>query len=418
MPATTLYGVDLLVELAIARSADEGLWGHGLWDVARWGDAETPTGDWIDVTCDVLDGVRLTAGSNTSDGVTRRWESASASFTLDGAAYDPWSGPYQEVLGDRTPVRISYRVTGETAWARAFTGFVATRGYNWRPGDLEADVACVDGTSVLVASDGVERPPAGAGETAAARVRRIADAALWAEGYDITPGGTPLQATTLDDPAWDELLAVADTDLALLWVRRDGRLAYVPRGRVLITAPWGVIAVCDTPDQIPAMTLGLTQPSVTRNRVGIARRTDPTVPGDTPVVAVLEDRESIARFQAHDYKQTDLWNVADTWSAVVAQATLGAGAWPSRAPGELLLDTDTDDIRVPLTLLGVEPSMSMDVVDLAGNTWREAVVGWDVEVGYENANGVLHVEDVTRWAYAARWGSGKWGVDRWGLGSV
>lgn len=419
MTATTTYGVDLLVELAIARPADAGRWGSGLWDVATWGDTDTPTGDWIDVTCDVLDPLRLTAGSNTDDGVTRRWESASASFVLHGAQWDPWTGPYAEVLGDRTPARVSYRRTGDAAWLAAFTGFIATRGYNWRPGDLEADVACVDGTSVLVASDVPPRAPVGAGESAAARVERIAAAALWPGGLDVTAGGTPLQATTLDDPAWSELLAVADTDLALMWVKRDGVLAYRPRGRVLIPpAASARIAVCESPGDIPAMTLGLTQPSVTRNRVGIARRADPTVPGDAPVVATLQDQGSITRFQSHDYLRTDLWHRDDTWSPVVAQAVMGTGAWPSRAPGELLLDADVADVRVPVLLLSVEPSQTYDVVDLAGTVWREAVVGWDVELGFDQCSGVLHMEDVTRWTYAAHWGTGKWGVDLWGIGSV
>jgi hypothetical protein len=418
MPATTSYDVDLLVELAIARPADAGLWGHGLWDVACWGDSDTPTGDWIDVTCDVLDSLRLTAGSNTSDGVTRRWESASASFVLAGAQWDPWNGPYTEVLGDRTPVRVSWRPTGSGPWGRAFTGFIATRGYNWRPGDVEADVACVDGTSILVASDALAQAPAGAGELASARVRRIAETALWPGGYDIAAGGTALQATTLDDPAWDELLAVADTDLAIMWVRRDGRLGYLPRGRVTPPAPWVTIAVCEDPGEVGAMTLGLAQPSVTRNRVAIARRADPTVAGDTPVPAQLEDRESIARYQAHDYKRTDLWNVADSWSAIVAQAVMGAGAWPSPAPGELLLDSDVDDPLIAWVLLGVEPNLSVDVVDLDGTVWREAVVGWDVQVTHDNLSGVLHVEDVTRWTAVGKWGTAVWGVSRWGIGGI
>ena len=61
---------------------------------------------------------------------------------------------------------------------------------------------------------------------------RVANAALWAGGYDVTAGGTVLQGTTLDAGAWTELLEVADTDLALLWVTRAGVLAYRPRGRV------------------------------------------------------------------------------------------------------------------------------------------------------------------------------------------
>jgi hypothetical protein len=621
MPATTAYGVDLLVELAVGRAADAGLWGAGAWGRARWAESDTDLGDWLDVSCDLLDELRMTAGSNTSDGVTRRWESATASFKLLGPQWDPWNGPHARIIGDRTPTRISWRpayvpftdrvnlftnpqavtidatsepvsfdghaglniltgsdgstmgargaakwtatgtanqrmillyqlaryvqytvrfdirtsyttggasggavavyarptassstgqvllattvdltanrtrtleftftvtntptatagivlvrqggavvgevteitrVTFEAAptspaffdgstpdtphvtyawtgapdassssavgapvqpWVPAFTGFVATRGYSWDPDEQEAAVACVDGTSVLVASDGLAQAPQGAGETAAARVARIAASALWPAALDVTPGGTPLQATTLDDPAWDELLAVADTDLALLWVNRAGALSYRPRGWVgQGTTLAGRLVVCEAgPDDVGVMTMGRHQPSVTRNRVAIARRVDETIPGDAPVPAQLEDRQSIARYQAHDFKRTDLLHRDDAWSATIAQAVLGAGAWPSPAPGELLLDTITEDPRVGPVLLTLEPDMTFDVVDDAGSTWRQAIVGWDVQLTHDGAEGVLHVEDVTRWTSAAHWGTARWGIDRWGIGGI
>jgi hypothetical protein len=632
MPATTTYGVDLLVELAIGRASDAGRWGQSDWAQSRWGRTDTALGDWVDVTCDVLDDVRLTAGSNTSDGVTRRWESASAAFTLDGSQWDPWNGPHADVIGDRVPVRIAWRPTppdvpvvvprtnmttnpsfetstagwitnnalttrvadhavsgafaarvqatsttasadlrltgggassfpagivpggtytvsatidtpvphttfntasgsrqrrimflvstngasfvenfgpqgtntvgpqrishtftvpagatgahvavgcagsatdpafvtyvdavliepvaalgpyfdGSTPdtstvdyawtgpahaststatpvaapapapWTPAFTGYVATRGYAWNPGEQQAGVACVDGTSVLVASDRVPSPPAGAGETAAARVLRVAAAALWPAAVDVIAGGTALQATTLDATAWDELLQVADTDLALLWINRAGALAFRPRGRVgqgVVLA--GRLVVCpDGPDDVQVMTLGRNQPSVTRNRIEIARRKDEARPGDEPAVARLEDRQSIARYQSHDFKRTDLWHVEDGWSHTVAQAVLGAGAWPSPAPGELALDTISGDERVPALLLSVEPDMAFDVVDDGGRTYRQAVVGWDMAVRNDGIEAVLHVEDVTRWSNVGHWGTAHWGTDRWGIGGI
>jgi hypothetical protein len=610
MPAATLYGVELAVELAIGRASDAARWGQSTWGQSRWGHTDTVQGDWVDVTCDVLDDLRLTAGSNTSDGVTRRWESASAAFTLDGSQWDPWNGPHANVIGDRAPVRIRWRYppdppvavqrtnlatnpnmekdltgwtqaggavitrdttehhggaasmkvvtttsanqgmaqstatpvtpgnpytasvwvkgvvgallrltvrmstatggnsdslvnfTGTGAWQRVsftrvpdasrvsmtiqvrnqgsaahtfyvddvliepvetlgeyfdgntpdtadqdyawtglanaststqssvrhhfgewtptFTGYIATRGYAWNPAEQQAGVQCVDGTSVLVASDRIPSPVAGAGESAAARVQRIAAAALWPGALDVTAGGTPLQGTTLDAPAWEELLAVADTDLALLWVDRAGALAYRPRGRVGQGVELaGRLVVCPAgPDDVQVMTLGRNQPSVTRNRVDIARRKDETIPGDEPLVARLEDRQSIARYQAHDFKRTDLWHVDDAWSTTVAQAVLTTGAYPSPAPGELALDTVTGDDRIPALLLSVEPDMVFDVVDDGGRTYTQAVVGWDMAVSYDGIEAVLHVEDVTRWTDAAHWGTAHWGVDRWGIGGI
>lgn len=420
MPAATTYGVELLVELGIGRAADAGRWGQSDWGQSRWGTTDTTEGDWLDVTCDVLDDVRLTAGSNTDDGVTRRWESASAAFTLDGDQWDPWNGPHADVIGDRTPARICWRDPGAPAWTPAFTGYIATRGYAWNPDTRQAAVACVDGTSVLVASDQAPRPVVGAGESAAARVSRIATAALWPGGVDVTAGGTPVQGTTLDTPAWQELLEVADTDLALLWITRAGKLAYRPRGRVgQGVRLGGRLVVCPAgPDDVQVMTLGRNQPSVTRNRVDIARRVNDAVPGDTPVVAHLEDRQSIARYQGHDFKRTDLWHTADGWSTTVAQAVLGAGAYPSPAPGELLLDTVTGDDRVPVLLLTIEPDVVFDVVDDGGRTYVQAVVGWDMAVRHDGIEAVLHVEDVTRWVDVGKWGTGQWGMDRWGIGGI
>jgi hypothetical protein len=390
----------------------------------------------VDVTCDVLDGLRLSAGANTGDGVTSRWESASAAFTLDGAQWDPWNGPHVGIVGDRTPVRVSWRAPAATVgllegfgvpttydvagWSPAFTGFIATRGYSWDPAVGQAQVACVDGTSVLVSSDRQEQEPQGGGESASARVTRLAGAALWPGGFDVTAGGTPVKATTMGKPVWTEMLEVADTDLALLWVNRAGVLAFRPRGRVGQGVRLsGRLVVCEeTSSDVAVMTMGAPQPSVTRNRVIIARDKDDTIPGDTPAVVQVEDRESIARYQAHDFKSTNLWHTADAWSATLAQAVLGAGAWPSPAPGQVLLDTATGDPLVPVLLLSLEPDMTFDVVDDAGTTYRQAVVGWDVEVRNDELEGLLRLEDVSRWAFAGKWGTAIWGVSRWGLGGV
>lgn len=417
MPATTTYGVDLLVELAIGQAADAATWGTGKWGTGRWGSTDTTVGDWVDVTCDVVGDVSLSAGSNTDDGVTRRWESASAAFVLDGPSFDPWNGPWRNALGDRTPVRVSWRTTGAPAWSRAFTGFVATRGYSWDPEAQEGHLAAVDGTSILVASAAVARPAAGAGESAAARVARIAAAALWPGGLDVTAGGSTLVATTLEGKAWDELLGVADTDLALLWINRAGLLAYRPRGRIGQGVKLaGRLVVCEAgPNDVGVLTMGAAQPSVSRNRVWVGRR-KPDAAAPDPPVTYTEDRQSVARYQAHDYARTDLWHDTDAWSGVVADAVLAGGAWPSPAPGVAVLDTITGDPRVAALLLALEPDQVFDVVDDAGTVWREAVVGWDVALAYDGAEGRLDLEDVTRWSNPATWGTSKWGIDRWGIG--
>ena len=204
----------------------------------------------------------------------------------------------------------------------------------------------------------------------------------------------------------------------LLWVNRAGVLAYRPRGRVGQGVRLsGRLVVCEqVANDVEVMTMGANQPTASRNRVTVARRKDESVPGDTPVVLTLEDRESIARFQAHDFKRTDLWHTDDAWSTTLAQALVVGGAWPSPAPGQALLDSVTGDELVPVILLTLEPDMTFDVVDDGGRTYREAVVGWDVQVSYAGIEGVLHLEDVTRWTSLGHWGTAIWGTSLWGIG--
>ena len=121
----------------------------------------------------------MTAGSNTGDGVTLRWESASAAFTLDGPQWGPLERSARRDPGDRTPVRISWRATAaalleelERFGIRAAPGWDAGGLHQVRrhprvqlrdPGAVQGKVQCVDGTSVLGSSDRVASPVQGGG---------------------------------------------------------------------------------------------------------------------------------------------------------------------------------------------------------------------------------------------------------------
>ena len=105
MPAHTAYGYDLELSLGIGRQTGAGAWDSGLWDLAVWAQPDTALGDWVDVTCDVVAPFTLAAGSSEADGITMRWEAASTAFTLDGDQWDPWNGPYADLLGPELPVR-------------------------------------------------------------------------------------------------------------------------------------------------------------------------------------------------------------------------------------------------------------------------------------------------------------------------
>jgi hypothetical protein len=246
-------GVDVEVCLGIAAIDPAGVWDQATWDYNTWTHTDTPLGDWSDVTCDVLAPLTLGAGSSP-DGVVTRWEAATCAFTLAGSDWDPRSGPYTGLLGPALPVRVRWRPTGadDTAWATTFQGQTSDDGFTYDPKSRQAAVSATDGTAILAAFNGPEQSPQGAGETAAQRVARIADEAGWpADRRDITPGGVAVQATTLADAAWTMLLAVADTDLALLWINRAGELAYRPEGKVTPSHTPVAVIGCGVPPAPP-----------------------------------------------------------------------------------------------------------------------------------------------------------------------
>jgi len=85
---------------------------------------------------------------------------------------------------------------------------------------------------------------------------------------------------------------------------------------------------------------------------------------------------------------------------------------------QVLLDSVSGDVLVPALLLTLEPDMTFDVVDDNGTSYRQAVTGWDVEVRNDEIEGLLRLEDVSRWTFVGHWGTAIWGVDRWGIGGI
>src|SRR4029077_7126833 len=106
-----------------------GVWDAGVWNGSVWGQPDTELGDWVDVTCQVAGTFTLTAGTSDREGVGTRWEAATATFTLDGAQWDPWNGPYVGVLGPQLECRWRWRPTGEATWRPLFYGAVTDGGW-------------------------------------------------------------------------------------------------------------------------------------------------------------------------------------------------------------------------------------------------------------------------------------------------
>lgn len=408
--------IDIEVCLGIGTVYPGAVWDSGVWDYNTWQETDTALGNWTDVTCYVPNGLKLAAGSSSSDGVVTRWEAQTCAFTLLGKLFDPRTGPYTGLLGPGLPVRIRWRVTGDPDWLTAFVGQVTDDGFTFDPKAERASVSATDGASVLAAYDGLEQAPQGTGEIASDRVLRIANMAGWPAALrDITPGGVTLKSTTLAQSAWTLLLAVADTDLAILWIDRAGELAYRPQGKVLPPRALAAIIGChvDNPGGstvIEPVTIVGQQPTITRNIVSVSRQAEDGAAEAATVT--VRDEQSISRFLAHSYQRTDLLHTADSWSTTVAQAVLMSAAWPSTAPDHVELDSRAD-LASSALLLGLEPSLSVEVTE-NGETWQCEPAGWDIEISRTHVAGSVGLVDVSVW-FGSGWDNAAWDIGRWGF---
>jgi hypothetical protein len=418
MVASTAYGYDLELALGIGRQAGAGVWDAGTWDTAVWAQPDTVLGDWVDVTCDVVDPFTLAAGTSEADGIATRWESASCAFTLHGDQWDPWGGPYADLLGPELPVRWRWKPTTSGTWSPLFLGRTIDAGWDWDPRTASADVVASDATADLATFVGVKQAPAGAGETAAARVTRWLDYARWpADRRDVTAGGVALVATDMAGKAWEKLLAVADTDVALLFVDRAGALVYRPNGRTKVTSVPVVLVACPDPtypDAVQVVDMGRAEPVPVVNMVSVRGGTPPD--GDDPPYATVTDEGSVTRYRAHraGYDLEHDTATYPDWSQTVAQLVVTSRAWPSAAPHTLTLGLVSGDARVPAVLFGLDPGQAFKVVDPGGRVWTTQVAGWDIQIGWDTCGGQLFVTDVTTWA-GAWWDTALWDSARWTL---
>lgn len=425
MPAHTAYGYDLELCLGIGRQDQAGRWDVDRWDLIVWDQPDTELGDWVDVTCSVPGGAQFNAGSNESNGVVVQWEAATCSFDLLGAQWDPWGGPYAGVLGPQTWVRWRWRVTGDADWEPLFYGAVQDGGYQWDPRTSTASLACTDRTADLAGYNGQAQAFTGAGELAAARIGRILDMARWpAADRDIGPGGVALVATDLSGTALEQVQAVADTDVALMWVRRDGRFAYRPQGRANPATPSGRLVVCVTdPDDVQVIDISRADFTPVTNVAAVRGGTVPAAGADSedyvPPYVTVTDERSIARYRARQTTSDLLHDTAarPDWSGVVARLIVMSQSWPSMAPHEVVLGLASQDARVPLVLFTLEPDTAFEVVDPGGKTWTCEVSGWDITLSYASCGGILYLNDVTSMT-GGLWDDAGWDIDRWGLGQV
>jgi hypothetical protein len=230
MPARLPYGPTLTVEAGLSAAVGSyGAWDAGAWDAATWG----PDDLWVDIS-------RWVRSVSTDGGFARdlqAWDGGSATVVLrneDGRfSPDNPDSPYRTAgvteIRPWRPVRITATWAGVT-WP-------LWRGYalSWdelyqRPypggGGAVVTVRCVDELSKLGRVDGLEQPPAGAGETSGRRVHRVLDAAGHIGARDVAMGVRTLQATTLGDNTAQELALTADSEGGAIWVGADGAVVF------------------------------------------------------------------------------------------------------------------------------------------------------------------------------------------------
>lgn len=363
MTAVCEWGGMIEVALGIARVFPEGEWDVSSWDAAEWSETDTSLGDWMDVTCDTLDGIRLAAGSSNVEGVVTRWEAATATLSLYGADYDPRIGQWADVLGPATPVRIRWRALDlardvalprtEDPWHVVFLGSVADGGYRWDPTTMTATLQCTDRTVDLATFETPAlAPPVGGGDTAAGRITRLADAARWPAGErDITTGGVTLQQTDLAGMAWEQMLAVADCDLALLWTRRDGFLAYRPQGRLAQGVPVNARLVACPDDETPPPVTAAPVNLLTSNQADLED-------GDTTGWSNTGGTTAAAK---QTYADHGSWSLEGTKTAVTATVDITSTARPAIVPNHTY--TFLASIRAPT---GSRSDLQLGVCNAAG----------------------------------------------------
>jgi hypothetical protein len=283
---------------------------------------ETPT-TWTDVTAWVRAG-SINRGVSRFDGVYARAEAGTAHVVLNNqdARFDPTnlSGPYVDAGVSLIQPMRHWRI-------RAAGGYNLWRGYadSWSVEypHLNHDSVCMlrgtDGTKVLANFDGGERVLAGEGEATGARIGRILDNANWpAAQRDLDTGNTTVGATTLDQPAWPEVLLTSDTEIGETYFDGTGKLVFRERHAIWTDArsltpqavfgdgggaelPYADIEVAFDDTQIANL--------IRISRAGGIEQT-------------AEDNDSQNKYLIHSFVRSDLIHQSDTDSLAYAQYVL------------------------------------------------------------------------------------------------
>lgn len=309
---------------------------------------------WTDVTSWVHESSLTTnRGATRSHGPFFRYEAGTCSFTLDNNdgsdRFSPLnlSGPYAASgitqIRPGLPVRVQFQNTTDASTLSLWQGTIDT----WDPaidGDgfwSQVSVTATDIVEQLQASNTPALVTAvGAGETAANRIGRVmTNAGLPSTSLLadlLSTEGATMQATTLAQPAWTEMLLTADSDAGFLFADASGKINYRRRNQIA-TMPTLYLGGISSVNPEPPLDVSYDRQQVV-NSISLARV------GST--VQFVDSASSIAISKLRSYARSDLVCETDAQAQEVAQWILyQSSTLKVRIESvtlRLLKDTDSD----------------------------------------------------------------------------
>ena len=314
---------DWRVELGLVAGTDFFVIGTSL---LGGPDTLAPQGgyEWTDISAVVnQDSISTATGATRTQGPWWRAEAGRASFTIDNldGDFDPsnLSSPY--VVGGVTPFRpgLPVRISRvSTEFERiVWSGTVDVWNTQYTAGSRMSTVS-VSAVDAVEQLQGADLPalgsPVGAGDSAGERINRILDRIGWdanAREIDETADNT-MQATTMAQPAWTEILLTADSDAGFVWIDTEGRVVYRRRASIPF-APEATISDDSEATYVLHDTVNLSYDrEQIVNSAAISR-----VDGSVQVVTD-EDSAAADRNGYRGYQRTDLICETDAGAAEIA----------------------------------------------------------------------------------------------------
>jgi hypothetical protein len=201
-----------------------------LWDTASWDDGNAIWSSNAAVYTDITQWVR---GVSTDHGFSRdtnKYNTSTATISLDNTdgRFSPLntSSPYRvgaySGIGPLRPARI--RANTGFQDVTLFTGYVQAWNEHFPDmgGNATVEVSLIGVEARIGDFTRYAQTASGAGEYANSRITRILSSVGFTGNQYLSQGTNPLQATTLEGNAMNELQLVADSQGGALWFGPDG----------------------------------------------------------------------------------------------------------------------------------------------------------------------------------------------------